>query len=50
MPTIILETVINAPISICFDLSRSIDLHMLTSAETGEKVIDGEHKTKKAAQ
>jgi ligand-binding SRPBCC domain-containing protein len=41
MPTIILETIINAPINICFDLSRSIDLHMLSTVKTGEKAIAG---------
>ena len=41
MPTIILETSIHAPTQICFDLSRSIDLHMLTTAETGERAIAG---------
>ena len=41
MPTINLSTTIQAPIDLCFDLSRSIDLHMLSTAETGEKVIAG---------
>ncbi len=41
MATITLSTLIQAPIQICFDLSRSIDLHMLSTAETGEKAIAG---------
>ncbi|MGB0124161.1 MAG: SRPBCC family protein [Silvibacterium sp.] len=34
-------TLINAPIERCFDLSRSIDLHLLSTATTGERVIAG---------
>jgi ligand-binding SRPBCC domain-containing protein len=41
MPTITLTTLINAPIQTCFDLSRSIDLHMLSTAETSEIAIAG---------
>jgi ligand-binding SRPBCC domain-containing protein len=41
MPLITLETTINAPIEICFDLSRSIDLHTISTAKTNESVIDG---------
>jgi len=41
MPSIHLTTIINAPIQVCFDLSRSIDLHMVSTAETGEHVIAG---------
>lgn len=41
MPEIILTTIINAPIERCFDLARSIDLHMSTSARTNEKAIAG---------
>lgn len=41
MPKIELETVINAEIEICFDLSRSIDLHKIPTAETKEKAIGG---------
>lgn len=41
MPTIILETQIKSSIEICFDLSRSIDLHKISTAETNEKAIDG---------
>ena len=41
MPTIKLETVINAPVGICFDLSRSIDLHKISTAKTNEEAISG---------
>ncbi len=41
MPTIRLETIINADIKICFDLSRSIDLHQISTAKTNEKAIAG---------
>lgn len=41
MPTIRLETHIHAPIDICFDLSRSIALHELSTAETKEVAVGG---------
>lgn len=41
MPSILLETTIQAPIEICFDLSRSINLHMLSTSKTKERAIDG---------
>lgn len=41
MPVITLHTEIQAPIARCFDLSRSIDLHTLSTAQTGEKAIAG---------
>jgi ligand-binding SRPBCC domain-containing protein len=41
MPTIILETHIKSDIQTCFDLSRSIDLHKISTAHTGETAIDG---------
>lgn len=41
MPLIRLETRINATIDICFDLSRSIDLHLDSTAGTGETAISG---------
>jgi len=44
MTTIYLETEINAPLDVCFDLSRSIDLHQLTTASSNEKAIDGKTK------
>jgi ligand-binding SRPBCC domain-containing protein len=41
MPTIILKTLINAPIERCFDLARSIDLHIQSMKSSGEKAIAG---------
>jgi ligand-binding SRPBCC domain-containing protein len=41
MPSIILSTLITAPIEVCFDLSRSIDLHQVSTARTGERAIAG---------
>jgi ligand-binding SRPBCC domain-containing protein len=34
-------TIIHAPIQRCFDLSRSIDLHLLSTARTGERAVAG---------
>ena len=36
-----LTTEIAAPIERCFDLSRSIDLHLKSVDNTGEQAIDG---------
>lgn len=41
MPTIELHTRINAPIEKVFNLSRSIDLHMESTKQTGEQAIAG---------
>ncbi|HTG56612.1 MAG TPA: SRPBCC family protein [Niabella sp.] len=41
MPVIELETFIRADINTCFDLSRNIDLHTLSTAKTKEKAIAG---------
>ncbi|TCD29440.1 cell division protein [Pedobacter psychrodurus] len=41
MATIILKTLINAPIENCFDLARSIDLHLQSMKASGEKAIAG---------
>lgn len=41
MPRIVLETYINAPAERVFDLSRSIDLHKLSTAQTNEEAISG---------
>jgi ligand-binding SRPBCC domain-containing protein len=41
MPKIELTTLINAPIERVFNLSRSIDLHMVSTKQTGEKAIAG---------
>lgn len=44
MPTIELTTEINSTIEICFDLSRSIDLHTISTAQTNEQAIGGRTK------
>src|SRR5687768_7438017 len=41
MTTINLEISINASPEVCFDLSRSIDLHQLTTEKSNEKAVDG---------
>jgi ligand-binding SRPBCC domain-containing protein len=41
MPKIELTTAISAPIEICFDLARSIDLHQISTATTKERAVAG---------
>ncbi len=41
MPKIVLETWINAKREIVFDLSRSVDLHLISTQKTNEKAIAG---------
>ena len=41
MPAIHLTTEILAPIDRCFDLGRSIDLHVATASASGERAIAG---------
>jgi ligand-binding SRPBCC domain-containing protein len=41
MPVITLNTPIQAPAAVCFDLSRSIDLHTISTSQTGERAIAG---------
>lgn len=41
MPIIEINTIINAPAERCFDLSRSIDLHMISTRHTGERAVAG---------
>jgi ligand-binding SRPBCC domain-containing protein len=41
MTIIYLQTTINAPINICFDVARSIDFHQLSTLSTNEKAIAG---------
>jgi ligand-binding SRPBCC domain-containing protein len=41
MPTIELTTSINAPVERCFDMTRSIDLHIESTKHTGETAIAG---------
>src|SRR5690606_14289350 len=44
MPKIELITEINSTPEICFDLSRSIDLHKISTAQTNEQAIAGRTK------
>lgn len=41
VPVIELETRINAPVDVVFDLSRSIDLHVKSTAQTNERAVAG---------
>lgn len=41
MPVIKLETFIRAPVELCFDLARDVEVHMASTAETGERAIAG---------
>ena len=44
MTTINLKTELAAKIDICFDLARDIDVHILSTGKTKEKVIAGKTK------
>jgi ligand-binding SRPBCC domain-containing protein len=41
MGSIRVETLIHAPIERCFDLARSIDAHLASTAKTRERVVGG---------
>ena len=41
MATIVIVTEINSPVEIVFDLSRSIDLHKLSTSKTNEEAVAG---------
>src|SRR5690606_2623789 len=41
MPRIELSTEISSSVQICFDLSRSVDLHKLSTAKTNEEAVAG---------
>ena len=41
MPTITIQTTINAPAETCFDLARDIELHCSTTSRTKERAIAG---------
>jgi ligand-binding SRPBCC domain-containing protein len=41
VPIIQLHTHINAPIQRCFDVARDIDIHVASTAHTGERAIAG---------
>ncbi|RYE20707.1 MAG: cell division protein [Sphingobacteriales bacterium] len=44
MPVLHLTTIIHAPVQRCFDLCRSVEVHMASTAHTNEKVIAGKMK------
>ena len=39
MATILLTTLIHAPPERCFDLARSVDLHVISTRQTGERAV-----------
>ncbi|TDQ40712.1 SRPBCC family protein [Aureibacillus halotolerans] len=41
MPIIKHKEIIKAPVDVCFDLARNVDIHTKTTAKTKEKVIGG---------
>jgi ligand-binding SRPBCC domain-containing protein len=41
MPVIRIETAIRAPVAVCFDLSRSIDLHLESMISSDERAVAG---------
>lgn len=41
MPTITVVTDIAAPMQVCFDLARDVEIHTQTTTSTGEQVIGG---------
>jgi hypothetical protein len=41
MPRILLQTTILASAETCFDLSRCVDIHLLSTSKTGEKAVGG---------
>jgi ligand-binding SRPBCC domain-containing protein len=41
MPTVTVQTTINAPRSLVFDLARDVDVHVITTSWTGEKIVAG---------
>jgi ligand-binding SRPBCC domain-containing protein len=41
LPIIKLSLFIKAPIQVCFDVSRSIDIHMESTSHTNEKAVKG---------
>jgi len=41
MPIIVTRLLINAPAVLCFDLARSIDIHMESTSHTQERVVGG---------
>lgn len=41
MQTVTVHTLITAPIAVCFDAARDLDLHVQSMAHTGERAVGG---------
>src|SRR5947209_154813 len=41
MPTLVVETEMQAPIELCFDLARDVRIHCVTAAHTKERIVNG---------
>lgn len=41
MPIIILETYVKAPIGMCFDFARNVEIHTKTTSQTQERAVGG---------
>ncbi|MBP3950914.1 SRPBCC family protein [Bacillus suaedae] len=41
MPIIVHKEYIKAPVEVCFDLARNVDVHIKTTANTQERAVDG---------
>lgn len=41
MPIIVHQEYIKAPVEVCFDLARNVDVHIKTTANTQERAVDG---------
>ncbi|MFE4813746.1 cell division protein [Peribacillus simplex] len=41
MPVIVYQQFIKAPVDLCFDIKRSVDIHTKTTAKTKEVAVDG---------
>jgi ligand-binding SRPBCC domain-containing protein len=41
MATVVVETRVDAPVEVCFDLARSVELHLESARTTGERAVAG---------
>lgn len=41
MPFLVHQQFIKAPIEVCFDLARDVNIHMVTASKTKERVVGG---------
>src|SRR5689334_8091018 len=41
MPVLTIETKIGAPVELCFDLARDVEIHCATTAGTRERIVAG---------